>query len=243
MNSYIYKITNIKTKRSYIGSRISHVSSLEKDNYWGSSKYLTNDIKKYGVCNFVKEILEENINVEFLLEKESQYIIFHNTLNPNGYNRCIPSNNPKFYTAGVQLSDIHKEKIRSKLKGRKGHPSNKKGKKLSNDTKEKISESLRNKTKSKEHKEKLSESLTGIIRSDKTKQKMSNSKKGKVSGASGKKWSYESKEAISKQRTGKKRGEYIKHSSDIICEHCGKPMSPNMYARWHGDNCKNNLNK
>ena len=36
----------------------------------------------------------------------------------------------------------------------------------------------------------------------------------------------------------KKLSNIAKNRSKIECEHCGKKVTKQMYARWHGDNCK-----
>ncbi len=44
-------------------------------------------LKKYGINNFTKEILEENDDINYLFEKEKYYINKYNAVNsPNFYN-------------------------------------------------------------------------------------------------------------------------------------------------------------
>ena len=157
---YVYIISNLISGRQYVGSRKCY-GNICDDNYMSSSKYLKLDIKKYGLRNFQKEILEEGfIKIEELLKKETFYILKYNTLYPNGYNKFLPdkklgfhmfnhkhstksknkiskslmgSNNPNF---GKHISDETREKMRlAKL----GKPSGVKGKKWKTTSKEKLS--------------------------------------------------------------------------------------------------------
>lgn len=70
---YIYLITNLLNNKQYVGSKMC---DCEKSNkiYMGSSKYLNKDIELFGLENFHKIKLEDNIlftsRVE-LCERES----------------------------------------------------------------------------------------------------------------------------------------------------------------------------
>ena len=78
----IYKTTNTINNKSYIGQ--------DKNNdkyYFGSGIYINRAIKKYGRKNFIKEILEDNIDtIDLLNEREIYWIKKLNTKCPNGYN-------------------------------------------------------------------------------------------------------------------------------------------------------------
>lgn len=61
---FIYKITNLKTGRFYIGQKQFYSYKKGKKhkpsdwkNYWGSSEELQSDLKKYGKQNFSREML------------------------------------------------------------------------------------------------------------------------------------------------------------------------------------------
>jgi predicted RNA-binding Zn-ribbon protein involved in translation (DUF1610 family) len=83
---YIYKITNLITKKIYIGKRCSRVLP-ELDNYWGSGVYLRNSMRKYGKVNFKKEIVEQFQIQDTLNEREIFWISFFDSMNINiGYN-------------------------------------------------------------------------------------------------------------------------------------------------------------
>jgi hypothetical protein len=246
---YIYLITNRISKKQYIGSRINYTGEATKDNYWGSSKYLNIDYKNLGKENFTKEILFEGkyINKENLLEKETEYILQYNTLNPFGYNKQKPNIYPGFYIVGSHLSNLSKKKISEGLKkaykeGRKkkpdysgkSHPMFGKhqsreakekiskvqiGKKLSAQTKNYISLSLKNKLKSDIHRKNISKGRIGIIFSNTHKKNLSRSHKGIINS-----FSEEGKSILS--RTASKI-----NSRRIKCEICNLYFNPGNYGR------------
>ncbi len=73
---YIYCITNTLNNKNYIGKcKLIEGKEPLTDNYMGSGSLLKEDIKKYGINNFKKEILEDYIPTEFeTLIKEIFYI-------------------------------------------------------------------------------------------------------------------------------------------------------------------------
>jgi hypothetical protein len=88
-----------------------------------------------------------------------------------------------------------------------------KGKKVSDETKNKISETLigrKNGSPSEQTKEKISLANRGRIISDEWKQNISKGKKGKKLGP----------------------------AKEFICPHCGQDGKSNAMKRWHFDNCK-----
>jgi len=174
---YVYLITNTILKKSYIGSRMAFDGEPIKDHYMGSSKYLKEDYKLYGIENFSKEIIKEDYeNKEEMLDGETEFIIKYNTLEPKGYNRSLPNVRKSFHTGGTQLSSKTKQKIGN----------GNRGKVRSEEFKRNVSSTNKNKTyyKTKEFKDKISHIIKGkpsklknIPRSEKTKQKISESKK------------------------------------------------------------------
>ena len=101
----IYKITNISNLKIYIGQAVSHIKRRNKLVPHGMNgrfrthvyealgnnitKYrcrnLNNAIKKYGVENFTVQLVR-NCNVEDANRIETEEIVKHNSLAPNGYN-------------------------------------------------------------------------------------------------------------------------------------------------------------
>jgi group I intron endonuclease len=99
----IYKIINLVTNKLYIGQTVSHILNHNKYRPHGhqrrfnchiseafsqkknQSHYLNNAIRKYGVNNFICELIEY-CNLEDADNKEKHYINYCNSLYPNGYN-------------------------------------------------------------------------------------------------------------------------------------------------------------
>lgn len=67
----VYKITNIINGYEYIGV---HATLDPNDNYFGSSKYLKNSIRKYGKLNFKKDIISFHENSESMYEEEARLV-------------------------------------------------------------------------------------------------------------------------------------------------------------------------
>jgi len=117
---YIYKTVNLTNGKAYIGQ---HSTDIEYDNYRGSGPKLLEDIKKYGLDNFVRGIIEYCEDKEELNEREKYWIKYYNTIE-EGYNICkgggdypvLYGKNNGFY--GKKHSDETKEKIRKSREGK-----------------------------------------------------------------------------------------------------------------------------
>lgn len=99
----IYKITNISNGKIYVGQAVSHILNHKRYRPYGhegrfrchiseafsskknQSHYLNNAIRKYGVNDFVVELLE-CCEIDKSDEREIHYIKELNSLFPNGYN-------------------------------------------------------------------------------------------------------------------------------------------------------------
>jgi group I intron endonuclease len=99
----IYKIINISDGKIYVGQAVSHILNHKKYRPYGhqgrfrchiseafskkknQSHYLNNAIRKYGVDNFVVELIEYCELTESD-EREKHHIKECNSLYPNGYN-------------------------------------------------------------------------------------------------------------------------------------------------------------
>ena len=78
----IYKITNLINSKIYIGK-----DTTSNPKYFGSGVLIKKSISKYGIENFVKEIIDTAENKKELSEKEKHWISFYNSTNRKiGYN-------------------------------------------------------------------------------------------------------------------------------------------------------------
>ena len=71
MYFYLYKITNLLNNKIYIGV---HKTKNINDGYMGSGKVINNAIKKYGIENFQKEILEYFNSTKEMFKREKEII-------------------------------------------------------------------------------------------------------------------------------------------------------------------------
>lgn len=210
MRSGIYKILNVITKKIYVGSSIDiqdrwyfHKNSLSNGTH--HSIKLQRSYNIHGVNNFNYEIIEE-CDLDSLIIREQFYIDFFNSYK-NGYNSRPKAEN----NLGVKHSDKSKNLIRLASYGNK----NMLGKHHNEETKQRISEKLINKSFSDETKLKMSNSQKGRKHNEETKQKLreqrirkplSEEHKKKLSEAKlGKKQSLETIQKRVKANTGKKR--------------------------------------
>jgi group I intron endonuclease len=170
MKNIVYITTNLINGKQYVGD---HSEINENDNYLGSGNLIIAAVNKYGRENFNREILEVCESKEAAFLAQEKYIKKYNTLNSKGYNIS-----PK---GGLGVKGCHTEETKHKIsesnigkegpwKGKKNEKHSEwmknnnpfKGKKHTNETKEKIG--VKNsKPKSEEHKKKISESLKGNI--------------------------------------------------------------------------------
>ncbi len=99
----IYKIVNLSNNKIYVGQAVSHILNHKKYRPYGhegrfrchiseafstkknQSHYLNNAIRKYGVEDFVVELIE-SCELCIADEREIHYIKEFNSLFPNGYN-------------------------------------------------------------------------------------------------------------------------------------------------------------
>lgn len=96
----IYKITNIKNNKVYIGQSVNiekrwreHIYAFRRGDH--TNVYFQRAWNKYGEENFIFEIIEECL-IENLNDKESFYILKFQATNPQyGYNRTFGGESPK----------------------------------------------------------------------------------------------------------------------------------------------------
>lgn len=134
---YIYQTTNLINGKKYIGKHIGYIN----DDYLGSGIILNKAISKYGKENFKKEILEIVNNDVELNEREKFYIKLYNAVqNPQYYNIAQGGQGGLLMKG---YSEKEKKKIyeqRQKYYKKENHPMY--GKHHSEETKQKIKDSL-----------------------------------------------------------------------------------------------------
>ena len=236
---HIYKTTNLINNKIYIGQ--------EKGNnpkYLGSGKILQIAIKKYGVENFKKEILQECKDQEELNKAEIYWINNSNCFQPKGYNICNGNfggdnftNNPNKEEIRKKLSDkahgwifcnwsgkTHSEESKQKMRlSKKGKSSRGKGWHHTDETKEKFSITRKGKAPR----------GSGWHQTEETKHKLSQIKKPEIVGENN-----PSKNPEVRRKISEKKKEFDKIK--IKCEYCNKEFTKPNYIKSHGIKCKLN---
>lgn len=166
----IYKITNILNGKIYIGQTIQDL----KERWYGHCRSISNctaiarALKKYGKDNFTIEQIDQADSLEELNKKEVEWISrFSSNTKGIGYNLT---------TGGMNA--IPSEETKAKMRGPRPALSLKQmGKKVSEETKRKMSEAHIGKVFSKETRERLSKAHTGKKFSLESVRKMSEAHK------------------------------------------------------------------
>nr|DAE59944.1 MAG TPA: intron associated endonuclease [Caudoviricetes sp.] len=207
----VYKHTNKINGKIYIGITSQKPNKRWQNGYgYKDNQHFFRAIQKYGWNNFEHEIIYKDLEEEIATNKEQELIKLYNSNNSNfGYNKDNGGKTNK-------LTEESIEKIRQWHIGRK----------LSEETKRKISEShkgissgennpMYGKHHTKEAKQKMSDfakSRVGWKHTEKTKKKIGEGNKGKT-------LSEEARKKISKANTGKKWTEEqklkLKHRNSI----------------------------
>jgi hypothetical protein len=201
----IYKTTNLINDKFYIGK-----DTKNNPNYLGSGKYLHRAIKKYGIENFKKEILEACIDIKTLNERE-KYWIKETNAQKIGYNIADGGTGGKTTPVVWNKGKTYEELF---------------GKEKAKAIKTKLVKSHLGHKQSKETKLKRAAKIRGIKRSEETKNKMSKSQKGnRVSEQAKKKISKtlkkyfkshpEARKKISESQIGKKLSQEHKNKISI----------------------------
>ncbi|MFA5031347.1 MAG: hypothetical protein WC495_07230 [Patescibacteria group bacterium] len=125
----IYEIKNKINNKPYVGqySKCDTKEEFQQTNYWGSGIYIKRAIKKYGVENFERSVLVENISdINKINYLEVLWIKEKNSKHPNGYNLT----NGGEGINGYSFSDKSKKVMSEKKQGKHLSPNTefKKGK-------------------------------------------------------------------------------------------------------------------
>lgn len=165
---HIYKITCIASNKSYIGLTCDSVKQRWSNHVSSAVKFSTNSvfhkaIRKYGRDAFVVEILLVLPSLAAASSAEISAISEFKTLIPNGYNVALGGAG----TPGVRFT--HSAATRAKMSASAvGRPKSDQARKL-------MSIAKKGKPLSAEHCQKLSEVRMGKFRSEATRKKMSKS--------------------------------------------------------------------
>lgn len=197
----IYLITNIENKKQYVG--ITKFSIEERfSQHIKRGFLLTEAIQKYGEKKFLIELIEEVESAEKAYELEQYYIKQYDTKVPNGYNLTDGGDG----IFGWEVSEEYRQECSERVKQlHKDKKVGMYGKKHSEETKKKMSTSSKGNTHclgrrlSEETKQKIREKHLGKFVSEETKKKISENHyniSGKNNPMYGKKHSPETIEKI-----------------------------------------------
>lgn len=249
----IYKTTNTVNNKIYIGL---HRTKDPYDDYIGSGKAFQRAVEKHGKEKFVKEVLYIFDNEDDMICKEAEIVNAEFIQCDGNYNLAEGGKTAK----GYRHTEEWKEAASKRMQG-SNNPQF--GKKPSEETKKKRSESLLKAyaenpdlklEKSRLSKlnwetvdreavgKKISDALKGVSKTEEHKLAMKESKAAKDNSHT-----EETKKKISESMKGKKKPEGVykgcqkgkkKNFKTLECPHCGKVgKGPAMY-KYHMNNCK-----
>lgn len=115
MFSSVYVITNSLNNKKYVGQSVNvekrwytHKNNSKKSEL--SNIYLYNSMNKYGIENFKFEVIEKDILISDVNEREMYWIKELNTLKPNGYNLTEGGEGTKGYIMSEKTKSLISEK-------------------------------------------------------------------------------------------------------------------------------------
>jgi len=113
----VYKATNRINQKSYIGKTVEDTICKRKYEHLWSAKndigyYFHRALKRYGANNFVWGILFKTDNINELIKKEQDFIFYHKTFCPGGYNLTMGGEG----SLGRPVSEETRKKIRESEK-------------------------------------------------------------------------------------------------------------------------------
>lgn len=100
---FIYKITNLVNDKIYVGA---HSTENLEDDYFGSGKHLRRAIKKYGIQNFKKEIVEYFDTSEQMFAREKEIVNEEFLSRKDVYNICLGG------LGGFEYANSHPDKTK-----------------------------------------------------------------------------------------------------------------------------------
>ena len=277
MYGYIYRTNFDNGRYKYIGKKKSPVFLGEKYLGSGGTKIFANVLNKYKDTAIVELLEEVNGTQDDLDSREEYWISFYNAVEDSNYlnfhkggkwggNTTDNLTSEQIAERSRKISKALKEFNKNNPDWQRGSNNHRYGVhkygkdapayglKHSEESKRKISESLKGRDRSEEHRHNLSKALTGKKASEDTRRKISNSKKilysipennpmygkhhseatrKKISEShKGMKHSEESKRKISESNRGKRMSEESKTKISIAKTGCRNPC--------YGKKCINN---
>jgi group I intron endonuclease len=164
----IYKITNRKNGKIYIGQSINIKKRFQEHKNCKENRPLYKAFKKYGINNFDFEVICE-CEKKDLDKLEKQYIRkYKSNISGIGYN--LTKGGTNIFAIQKKLNDMPKEDFK---KWHKKIGAKHKGKIVSQEQKEKISKTLKEYFKDENNRKRLSEQRKGKTLSSSTRLKMS----------------------------------------------------------------------
>lgn len=228
----IYKTTCTVNGKIYIGQ-----SKYDDPSYIGSGSFFLKAVKKHRKENFVKEVLEYLKSKEELDERETYWISYFKSNDPDiGYNLAIGGHG----NIGYSPSDETRKKISISLKGRVLSEEHKEkisssnlGNKHSDETKQKMSYKKKGVTLSTDHIENIRKGHLGVKQTEESKKKRSEKLKGRImSEEHKKKLSDAAKRRRMSEESNKKRSEKLKGRK--FSEETLKKMSESLKGKNKG---------
>lgn len=202
MIGFIYKTTCLVNGKIYIGKHEGN----ENDNYLGSGEIFSLALRKYGKENFKREILRRCETLHELRIWEHVYIKkYHSQDLTIGYNIASGDVNTTEFNP-MKIPEVS-EKVRKALTGRKA----------TDETKRKMSDSSPRRKWTEEQKMNLSKKMSGRKFTEEHKQKLREAKlgkSGKLSNSWGRKWTEEQKKKLSESHKGQISAMKGKHHSE-----------------------------
>jgi hypothetical protein len=243
---FIYKTTNLINGKTYIGM---HSTNNIQDGYLGSGVVFKKVLKKYGVGNFKREILEFSDSYDNLIELEKKYVNEDVVIDDNTYNLKTggQSNGRLSNESKIKISNTLKNKYKNgEIKRRYTAPYI-----LTDEQKHIISKSLKKYYSENKHHSIGSEPWNkGKVGSQKAWNKgvetgpMGDDVKNKISDSM-KEWHLNNKHPLlgvepwNKGKVGvQKAWNKGKVMEKQKCPHCDKYVDVANGKRWHFDNCK-----
>lgn len=153
---YIYKITNLKNNKKYIGQTIKErpADRYNQHKYLATHlqqekgvSYLHRAMNKHGLENFSFEIIEQIDNTELNI-RQQYWIQYYNSVIPNGYNITLGGDGTKGYSRQQTLEEKIKRQ-KSNKKYYEEHP----------EVKKEISERTKQLWENKQYREKVTKGV------------------------------------------------------------------------------------